>query len=154
VYVRVAPLVEHPRKTIESIHRDGTTVLRARSPYGVFEVENKNLYVDIPILLALALMSPGVGFRARLRIVGIGCVVLGFVHLVAFACTVHLAYVQIDLERREIYPGFFALNVIAPLRRLFYSDFDLLFPFLVWGLLYAREQHRLLGKRHPSRDLE
>jgi len=144
-YAGIAPLVEHPRRTLGLSRREDATIVRTAAPYTDFEVTNKNLFIDLPILSALGLCSPAVSWTSRLRMLWRGYLPLGLVHFVGLASTLHITYVRADAELRGIYPSAVSLYVIAPLRRVIYSDVTLLLPFVVWGALYLVERQRGRG---------
>lgn len=149
LYVACAELVEHPRRTREVVFDQGGTVIHTMEQGSGFTVKNKNLFVELPIFVALVLCSPGVSWARRLRMMVLGYVPLGLVHFAGFAFALHLAYVQGDLLSHGLRPGLLTLYVVAPLRRAIFSDLILLLPFLVWGALYVMERQR--SDRAPGR---
>ncbi|MCP3977965.1 MAG: hypothetical protein GY716_01360 [bacterium] len=134
-YVVVAPALEHPTRTIAATPNGDATVLSTTKDYPSFSVANKNLFIDLPVLIALILALPRRPWPMRLKMMTIGAGVLLTVHLVAFATAVHISHAQSDLSRFETVPGWFTLYVVSSLRRLLYSDAILAIPFLTFGVL-------------------
>jgi len=133
-YVTVAPLVETPSRSVQAIRSEGRTRIDTKEGQG-FDVTHKNLFIDLPLLIALVAALPGCAWSRRVRVLAWGAGVLALTHLIAFAAALHLAYAQYDLARFGDVPGPFTLYVVSTVRRLLYSDFALFLPFLICGLL-------------------
>ena len=97
-YAIIAPLVESPRKTLEVRFQDDLTVVVAAEPYGKFRVTTKQLYIDVPILLTLVLVAPGLILAARLRFFLVGGLILATTHFIAQASALLVFYGQVDLQ--------------------------------------------------------
>ncbi len=138
-YVLTASVWEHPRRSAYvRLEADRTRIYAADGRTGL-EIQSKNLFIDLPILIALVLSCWHIGWMARLRMVVLGYLPLGAVHFVGLVCSLHLAHAAQNARVARTDPSWWTLEVVAPLRRLVYSDWVLLLPFVVWGLLYARE---------------
>lgn len=144
-YSVTAPLWEHPQRTRAVAFEDGTTYVLVEGGRRL-AVTQKNLFVDLPILLALIVCSPGLSPASRLRMSLLGFIPLGLTHFSGFALVVQLAHAEMDLSGGVI-PGPLTLYLAAPLRRLIYSDWVLLLPFVVWGAIYSWEMHRAGAER-------
>jgi hypothetical protein len=146
LYQLAGPLIEHPLRTQDVTFRDSQVVIHTTENYG-FTVENKNLYIDLPIFAALVACLPGLAWATRLRIGLLGYLPLAVAHFLAFALAMHLAYVEHDLVHEGIMPSFAALYLAAPARRILYSDLILLLPFLVCGALFLVQTRRTMAAR-------
>lgn len=135
LYALSAPLIEHPLRTRDVTFQDQQVAIHTTGNYRL-TVENKNLYIDLPIFAALVACLPGLGWAVRMRIGLLGYLALGAVHFLAFTLAMHLAYVQHDLVHEGIVPSFVSLYLAAPARRVLYSDLILLLPFLVCGAFF------------------
>ena len=143
VYAKVSTIFEYPRRTGSVSQGSDGLIVHDVEGRPTLKAENRNTFVDLAILVALALCSPGISWGARVRIAVLGYVPLGLAHLVGFASAAHLGYAMLDYQQSGIEPGYFTGYFVKGVKDVVYSDLILLLPFVSWGVLYVRERDRL-----------
>ena len=145
VYMRIAPVLEEPLMTdsIETIGIEGGSLIRrirCRTAKGdSFTTSTDYPYLDMPILLALTLASPGISWLSRGRIVAIGAALLAVTDLAHLAILIRVAY----FSHGALRSGFPGPLLADSARSVLNSDVMILLPFVVWGALYLRERRRI-----------
>ncbi len=141
-YAKVSTIFEYPRRTGSVSPGVDGLIVRDVAGRPTLRAENRDTFVDLSILVTLALCSPGISWGARVRIAVLGYVPLGLAHVVGFASATHLGYAMLDYQQSGIEPGYFTGYVVKGVRDVVYSDLILLLPFVSWGVLYIRELSR------------